>query len=177
MGRPAPRNARNALQAHVTRLRRLLADGDRALDVGAGPGRFTIELARLGAQITVADLSPGQLELNRERVAEAGLEEHVLERAQAELPTADVENTGRGRQLRKRKEARVTTRASALGQGGATEIGERRLNPIMASSTSAASSAVRASGPCTPIRRAGLGQSSWGKLPVLGIAVSDGRWP
>ena len=29
------------------------------LDIGAGPGRFTIELARLGADVVVADLSPG----------------------------------------------------------------------------------------------------------------------
>ena len=77
---PAP-----SLDVHLEHLRRFVRDGDRVLDVGAGPGRFTIELARLGAQVSVADLSPGQLELNRERVAEAGLEEHVLERAQADV--------------------------------------------------------------------------------------------
>jgi ubiquinone/menaquinone biosynthesis C-methylase UbiE len=55
------------------------------LEVGAGPGRFTIELARLGAQVTVSDLSPGQLELNRERVAGEGLEEHVVERELADV--------------------------------------------------------------------------------------------
>lgn len=54
--------------------RRLLAEtvraGDRVLEVGAGPGRFTLELARLGARIRVADISPRQLELHRERTAE-----------------------------------------------------------------------------------------------------------
>jgi len=59
--------------------------GDRVLDVGAGPGRFTIELARLGADVAVADLSPRQLELNREYVAEAGLEERILERNLADV--------------------------------------------------------------------------------------------
>jgi SAM-dependent methyltransferase len=51
--------------------RRLLAEwmraGDRVLEPGAGPGRFTLELARLGARVVVGDLSPGQLELHAER--------------------------------------------------------------------------------------------------------------
>jgi len=77
---PAP-----SLDVHLEHLRRFVHEGDRVLDVGAGPGRFTIELARIGAEITVADLSPGQLELNRERVAAEGLEERVLERAVADV--------------------------------------------------------------------------------------------
>jgi ubiquinone/menaquinone biosynthesis C-methylase UbiE len=72
---PAP-----SLDVHLDRLRRFVNAGDRVLEVGAGPGRFTIELARLGTQVTVSDLSPGQLELNRQRVAAEGLEEHVVER-------------------------------------------------------------------------------------------------
>src|SRR4051812_50076963 len=42
--------------------------GDRVLDAGAGPGRFTLELLRLGAHVTALDISPGQLELLRARV-------------------------------------------------------------------------------------------------------------
>jgi SAM-dependent methyltransferase len=64
--------------------RRLLAEyvraGDRVLEVGAGPGRFTIELARLGARITVTDISPVQLELNERHVAEAGCDDAVERR-------------------------------------------------------------------------------------------------
>ena len=77
---PAP-----SLDVHLDRLRRFVSAGDRVLEVGAGPGRFTIELARLGAQVTVSDLSPGQLELNRERVAAEGLEEQVVERELADV--------------------------------------------------------------------------------------------
>jgi SAM-dependent methyltransferase len=77
---PAP-----SLDVHLDRLRRFVNAGDRVLEVGAGPGRFTIELARLGAQVTVSDLSPRQLELNRERVAAEGLEEHIVEREIADV--------------------------------------------------------------------------------------------
>jgi ubiquinone/menaquinone biosynthesis C-methylase UbiE len=80
-GRTPPQS----LAVHLEYLRRYVHDGDRVLDVGAGPGRFTIELARLGAEVVVADLSPGQLELNREKVAEAGLESLVVERVLADV--------------------------------------------------------------------------------------------
>src|ERR1700722_17154017 len=43
----------------------------------------------------------------------------------------------------------LATTSRALRHGGATEIGDRRLNPTIASSISAASSALRASGPWT----------------------------
>ena len=77
---PAP-----SLDVHLEHLRRFVHAGDRVLDVGAGPGRFTIELAQIGADVAVADLSPVQLELNRERIAAAGLEERILERAVADV--------------------------------------------------------------------------------------------
>lgn len=72
---PAP-----SLDVHLEHLRRFVQPGERVLDVGAGPGRFTIELARLGCDVAVADLSPRQLALNRERLAAAGLEDRVVER-------------------------------------------------------------------------------------------------
>jgi SAM-dependent methyltransferase len=64
--------------------RRLLAGylhaGDRVLEVGAGPGRFTVELARLGAHVTVTDISPVQLELNARHVRDAGCDDAVERR-------------------------------------------------------------------------------------------------
>jgi SAM-dependent methyltransferase len=79
------RTPSTSLAVHVEYLRRFVHPGDRALDIGAGPGRFTLELARLGANIVVADLSPGQLELNRRRLVEAGLEDRVVDRVVADV--------------------------------------------------------------------------------------------
>jgi ubiquinone/menaquinone biosynthesis C-methylase UbiE len=70
---------------HAHYLRRFVHPGDLVLDVGAGPGRFTIELARIGTKVVVADISPGQLELNREKVSEAGAEGAVLDRVVADV--------------------------------------------------------------------------------------------
>jgi SAM-dependent methyltransferase len=79
------RNTRASLEVHVHYLRRFVGEGDLVLDVGAGPGRFTVELARLGAVVVVADLSPGQLELNRERLEAEGLEDRVRDRIVADV--------------------------------------------------------------------------------------------
>src|ERR1700688_3375218 len=59
--------------------------------------------------------------------------------------------------------------ARALAQGGATEIGEIRLKPTMASSINAASPAVRASGPFTwpGSQASGIGQ--FGVSPGVGL--------
>src|SRR5215210_3497837 len=79
------RNSRTSLEVHLHYLRRFIQLGDRVLDIGSGPGRFTIELADLGAVVVVADISPGQLELNRERVTAAGKEGQVDERLIADV--------------------------------------------------------------------------------------------
>ena len=70
---------------HAHYLRRFVRSGDRVLDAGSGPGRFTIELARIGARVVLADLSPGQLELSREKVAAAGAEDAVEDRVVADI--------------------------------------------------------------------------------------------
>jgi len=77
---PAP-----SLEVHFAQLRRFVNEGDRVLDVGAGPGRFTLELARIGAEISVADISPGQLEQNKQRLAAEGLEERSAEHVLADV--------------------------------------------------------------------------------------------
>jgi ubiquinone/menaquinone biosynthesis C-methylase UbiE len=50
-----------------------LAPGSRVLDLGGGPGRYAIELARRGHRVVLADLSPNLLEVARRRVADADL--------------------------------------------------------------------------------------------------------
>src|SRR4030081_3022795 len=63
------------------------------------------------------------------------------------------------------------TIARALAHGGATEIGGARLKPAIASSISAASSAVRANGPLTwpGSQASGIGQ--------FGVSPGVGRMP
>jgi 2-polyprenyl-3-methyl-5-hydroxy-6-metoxy-1,4-benzoquinol methylase len=57
---------------HTDFLRRHTKPGMAVLDAGAGPGRFSIELARLGARVTVLDLSAGQLSIARTKIGESG---------------------------------------------------------------------------------------------------------
>ncbi|WP_283134510.1 class I SAM-dependent methyltransferase [Rhizohabitans arisaemae] len=70
---------------HKAMLAEFVGPGDAVLEAGAGPGRFTIELARAGAQVTVCDLSDVQLGINREKVAEAGLTDRVTGWHQADI--------------------------------------------------------------------------------------------
>ena len=57
-----------SMTTHTRMLEGYIRPGDRVLDAGAGPGRFTLELLRLGANVTALDISPGQLERLRARV-------------------------------------------------------------------------------------------------------------
>ena len=77
--------AQVSLEVHRRFLARFVQPGMRVLEVGAGPGRFTIELARLGAQVVATDLSPVQLELNERYVREAGCGAAVERRELADV--------------------------------------------------------------------------------------------
>lgn len=55
---------------HIHYLRHYLKGGERVLEVGAGAGRFTRELAEIPTQVTVADISATKLQRNQ-RNAEA----------------------------------------------------------------------------------------------------------
>jgi ubiquinone/menaquinone biosynthesis C-methylase UbiE len=68
----APEGARELARA-LEILADKLAPGARVLDLGGGPGRYAIELARRGHRVVLADLSPELLEVARRRVAEADL--------------------------------------------------------------------------------------------------------
>ena len=53
-------------------LRSYLPPKGRVLDLGGGPGRYTLWLAQRGYRVVLADLSPAMLALARERIAAAG---------------------------------------------------------------------------------------------------------
>jgi SAM-dependent methyltransferase len=72
---------RVSLEVHRRFVDRFVTPGMRILEVGAGPGRFTILLAQLGARVVVTDLSPVQLDLNARYVEAAGQEAAVEFRA------------------------------------------------------------------------------------------------
>ncbi|MDH5440279.1 MAG: class I SAM-dependent methyltransferase, partial [Candidatus Bathyarchaeota archaeon] len=44
---------------------------------GGGPGRYTIELARLGYDVILLDLTPKLLEMAREQIEKANVESKV----------------------------------------------------------------------------------------------------
>jgi SAM-dependent methyltransferase len=77
--------ARVAFHIHRHYLERFIHSNDRVLDIGAASGRFTVELARLGARITVADISQGQLDLNASHLQESGFEHRVQARVIADV--------------------------------------------------------------------------------------------
>lgn len=56
---------------HTDFIQRYISPGDRVLDAGSGPGRFSIEVARLGATVTVLDISNQQLELAKRKLSDA----------------------------------------------------------------------------------------------------------
>jgi SAM-dependent methyltransferase len=61
-------------ELHRRAFEELLPRGARVLDLGGGPGRWTIWLARRGHRVVLADLSPRLLEIARRELAEAGVE-------------------------------------------------------------------------------------------------------
>jgi ubiquinone/menaquinone biosynthesis C-methylase UbiE len=76
---------RVSFHIHRHYLTEFIRRGDRVLEAGAASGRFTVELARLGARIVVTDVSPGQLELNVANLGEAGLGSAVEARELADI--------------------------------------------------------------------------------------------
>lgn len=66
------------LAIHLHYLNRYITPGARVLEIGAGAGRFTQALAAAGARIVAADLSSGQIELNRRYAHQLGFA-HAVE--------------------------------------------------------------------------------------------------
>jgi SAM-dependent methyltransferase len=61
-----------------------------ALDLGSGTGRFSIDLARRGWQVTGVDVVPKAVSIARERAREAGVEARFVEADVANFAAVDV---------------------------------------------------------------------------------------
>ncbi|HYH30067.1 MAG TPA: methyltransferase domain-containing protein [Pseudonocardia sp.] len=81
---------RVSLEVHRRFLRRSVPRGAQVLELGAGPGRFTTELAARGCRVVATDPSPAQLAAHERRLRRTPAERGVLRR---EL--LDVTGTGR----------------------------------------------------------------------------------
>ena len=74
-----------SLYIHRHYLQQTISPGARVLEIGAGAGRFTQILVELGARVIAADISAGQLELNRQHGAELGFSSGVEAWLQADI--------------------------------------------------------------------------------------------
>lgn len=70
---------------HSDFIHRYVKSGYRILDAGSGPGRFTIEMVRIGAIVTVLDISAGQLELAKQKLSGATLSNHIEKFVQGDI--------------------------------------------------------------------------------------------
>ncbi len=66
-------------------LRKYLPSQGRILDAGGGPGRYAIELAKMGHEVVLLDLIPKHLQIARRQVIAAGVNSHVIELAQGSI--------------------------------------------------------------------------------------------
>ena len=72
-------------------LDRYIRPGDRVLDIGGGPGRYSLRFAKKGCDVTLLDLSPVNVRFATEKAAEQGLALHAVE---GDARTADEMVTG-----------------------------------------------------------------------------------
>lgn len=64
--------------------------GEHVLDLAGGTGDIAFRIAKRGAEVTVADINPGMLEVGRERAAKRGLGIDFVEANAEAMPFADA---------------------------------------------------------------------------------------
>ena len=64
-------------RVHLEMAERGASDGARVLDIGCGTGLLALVCARRGAQVTGVDISPLMLDIARQKVKQAGLEDSI----------------------------------------------------------------------------------------------------
>ncbi len=62
---------------HLDILKRYISDSDNVIELGAGAGRFTKDIANMSKSLTTSDLSPVQIEINKRKMEELGLVDKV----------------------------------------------------------------------------------------------------
>jgi ubiquinone/menaquinone biosynthesis C-methylase UbiE len=58
-------------------LNKYLPEKGRILDIGGGPGRYTIWLAQRGYRVVLADLSPNLVQIGRAKITEANVQSQI----------------------------------------------------------------------------------------------------
>jgi ubiquinone/menaquinone biosynthesis C-methylase UbiE len=79
---------------HEDMLKKYVKPGDRVLDAGSGPGRFSIAAAKAGAKVTVLDISDKQLEIARGKITGAGQIDRVERFIRADICDLAALNNG-----------------------------------------------------------------------------------
>jgi len=75
---------------HEGFIQRYIKPGDRVLDAGSGPGRFSISAARLGGNVTVLDISDKQLELAKQKLSEVNLLDNIEQFIRADIADLSI---------------------------------------------------------------------------------------
>lgn len=63
-------------QINLQYIRKYLPPSGRILDNGAGPGKYAMELAKLGYEITLSDITPRLVEMAEQKASELGVRKH-----------------------------------------------------------------------------------------------------
>ena len=71
-------------------MEKYIRPGDRVLDIGGGPGRYSIHFAKMGCEVTLVDLSPGNIRFAKDKAAEAGVKFNAYAANCLELNTLDL---------------------------------------------------------------------------------------
>lgn len=59
-------------------IERYIKSGDKVLDIGGGPGRYSLWLAEKGCDVTMLDLSPQNVDFAKRKATEGGLALNAL---------------------------------------------------------------------------------------------------
>jgi len=70
-----------AIMFHIERwfIERYLPESGTVIDVGGGPGRFSVEIAKLGRDVLLTDITPRHIEQAKQLAEEAGVSDRIVD--------------------------------------------------------------------------------------------------